>query len=65
MLDLCYTLKIRVLLFFFHLQIFSRSGDTNVLRLIFHTSTWNLRITSVLGDFTGVEATQLKVIVAK
>lgn len=40
-------------------------GGASAVRHIFHRSIWNLRATSVLGDFTGFEAAELKVIVAK
>ncbi len=40
-------------------------GGTSAVRHIFHRSIWNLGATSVLSDFTGFEAAELKVIVAK
>lgn len=46
-----------------HLRI--RFGGTAAVRHIFHRYIWNLRPTSVLSDFTGFEAAELKVIVAK
>lgn len=40
-------------------------SGTTAVRHIFHGSIWNLRTTSVLSDFTGFEAAEVKVIVAK
>lgn len=46
----------------FEHQVF---GGTFAVRHIIHRSIWNLRATSVLSDFTGFEAAELKVIVTK
>lgn len=66
--DLCHTVKYNNAPMLslredtFEHQVF---GGTFAVRHIIHRSIWNLRATSVLSDFTGFEAAELKVIVTK
>lgn len=66
--DLCRTVKYKnTSMLFVHVDTFRDQPCSSpaVVKHVFQRAVLNLRATSVLGDFTRIEAAELKVIVAK